>query len=167
MIPSETSEDRDFVVSDTDELSYVSHNCSKPFDSYYFCQGGCDGTSVNEVSGSISFTVRLLTVGFMIAVRENPNQNRHSTISESRRASGRSVSCSVVLLGGEAILNVNSLRSHKAKFAHELCKCSLYTWLDRRMAVTVTSTSLSNPSSSQFKTNHGRHYVGSVDFVRK
>ncbi|KAJ5626356.1 hypothetical protein N7510_002665 [Penicillium lagena] len=106
MIPSETSEDRDFVVSDTDKLSYVSHNSSEPFDSYYFCQEGWDKTSVNEVSGSLSITLRLLTEGFMIAGRENSHKNRHSTISEPRWASGGPVSCSVVFLGGEPSLNL-------------------------------------------------------------
>jgi hypothetical protein len=71
----------------------------------------------------------------MIAGRKKYHQNRHSAISESRRASGDPVSCSMVLLRGELILNVNSLRSHKAKFAHELCNCSLYSWLDRQMVV--------------------------------
>lgn len=110
----------------------------------------------------------------MIAGRENSYQNRHSTISESRQASGGPVSYSVVFLLGEPILNVNSLRSHKAKFAHETLQqltlhlarptngsdCYQESLFD---LPSILSASLSSPSS-QFKAYHRYYYVGLVDF---
>lgn len=50
-IPSETSEGRDFVALDTDQLSYVSHNSSGTLDPHYFSECWSDKKNVDEVSG--------------------------------------------------------------------------------------------------------------------
>ncbi|KAJ5330580.1 hypothetical protein N7476_000363 [Penicillium atrosanguineum] len=43
VVPSETSEDRDFIVSDTENLSDASAESTEGFNSYYCASCRCDG----------------------------------------------------------------------------------------------------------------------------
>lgn len=50
VIPSETSEDRDFIVSDTENLSNASAESTEGFNSYYCDSCRCDGKCGVKVS---------------------------------------------------------------------------------------------------------------------
>jgi hypothetical protein len=96
-VPSETSTDRDFIASDSESLSYASHNSS---DALYLFRGHASEEEYGvQVSASRYILNHIANIVNIMTGQKNSNQNNRTTISDAEWPTCHQVSCSVVLVG--------------------------------------------------------------------